>query len=214
MNIPCICFKYSEIYDQQVSRLVRSYGIKRRDRVERWFAALGSKGYPSSIKILNYLNIVKPLWQEHGNWILRELATATSLRWKDKEIPCYVVGRCIPFSEPLTIPVFEKCPDYFMDILTHELIHQLFNQGNNGNRTGKAREYFDEKFKTESAITRIHIPIHALHAHVFLKLFDEARLRRELDLMRFFPNYKRSWSIVQRSGHEQIMHEFVKRIRD
>jgi hypothetical protein len=212
MNIPCIRFTYSAIYDQQVSGLMRSYRQKRRDRVECWFGALGSRGYPSPIKILNYLNIVKPLWQEHGNRVLRELARATSLRWQAKEIPCYVVGRCIPFSDPLTMPVFEKCPDYFIDILTHELIHQLFDQEGNGNRTERARKYLDEKFKTESPITRIHIPIHALHAHILLTYFDEARLRREVDLMRFFPNYKRSWSIVQRAGHERIIHDFVKRI--
>ena len=213
MDVPRIGFTCSGIYDRQFAGLIKSYGKQRQDRVERWFAALGSKGYPSSTKILKYLDIIKPLWHEHGNGILRELARATGLRWKAKEIPCYVVGRCIPFSDPLTMPAFEKCPDYFIDILTHELIHQLFNQEGNQSRTQRARKYFDEKFKTESTITRIHIPIHALHAHVFLKFFDQARLRREVDLMRFFPNYMRSWRIVQRSGHQRIIQDFVKRIR-
>jgi hypothetical protein len=73
---------------------------------------------------------VEKLWRRYEKKILKELSTITRLKWKSRFICCYVVSRCIPFSDPLTLPVYEKSQDYFIDTLVHELIHQLFTQNN------------------------------------------------------------------------------------
>jgi hypothetical protein len=71
---------------------------------------------------------VEKLWRRYEKKILKELPTITRLKWKSRFICCYVVGRCIPFSDPLTLPVYEKSQDYFIDTLVHELIHRLSTQ--------------------------------------------------------------------------------------
>jgi len=61
---------------------------------------------------------------------MKELSKITNLNWSEKQIICYVVGKAIPFSDPLTLPVYKKI-DYAVDMLTHELIHRLFTQKSN-----------------------------------------------------------------------------------
>ena len=46
----------------------------------------------------------------------------------------------IPFSDPLTLPAYRDMR-YFCNTLIHELIHQLFEQGNNMARCKKAWEF-------------------------------------------------------------------------
>ena len=132
-NIPVVIFKYSWIYDQT------------------WKEGLigkKSKKYPSSRRILNYIKKVEKLWRKEKKRVLLELSKITHLGWKSKVIYCYVVGRCRPFSDPLTMPIYEKYPDYFIDVLTHELIHQLFIQ--NEKELEKSWHYIWRKYKRET----------------------------------------------------------------
>jgi len=194
MNIPKIIFKYSWIYDQT------------------WKEGLigkKSKKYPSSRQILNYIKKIEKLWGKEEKRVLLELSKISHLKWKSKFIYCYVVGRCRPFSDPLTVPVYEKHPDYFIDVLTHELIHNLFIQ--NFERMEKGWRYFYRKYKKESERTKHHILLHAIHAHIYLKFYDEKRLKRDID----FPirDFKKSWQIVQKERYKNIINEFVKRVK-
>ncbi len=200
MKTPKIIFTYSWIYNQQC---------------KEWTKFLERKGvkYPSARKILNRIKIVKPLWKKQEKKILEELSKVSGLKRKKNEIPCYVVGRMIPFSDPLTLPIYNKHPDYFIDVLVHEVIHQLFIQDGNRMRAKKAWAYIHRKFKNESLITRIHIPLHALHSYIYLKFFDEDRLGMEISSSKFSPDYKRSWELVQEIGYKKIIDEFTKRIQ-
>jgi hypothetical protein len=195
--IPKVIFKYSWIYDQNWKKWIR---ISKRK--------IGK--YPSKRQILNYIKKVEKLWRKYEKKILKELSTITGLKWRSRFICCYVVGQCIPFSDPLTLPVYEKKQDYFIDTLVHELIHQLFTQ--NSEKSRKAWKYIERKFKNESFKTRIHIPLHAIHTHIYLKFFGEERLRRNVETMSFLPDYKRSWEIVQKEGYKKIIQEFVKAV--
>jgi len=194
MNYPKIIFKYSWIYDQT------------------WKEGLigkKSKKYPSSKRILNYIKKVQKLWRKDEKKVLLELSKISHLDWKSKFIYCYVVGRCRPFSDPLTMPVYEKHPDYFIDILTHELIHNLFIQ--NFKRMKRSWQYFYRKYKKETERTKHHILLHAIHSHIYLKFYGEKRLKRNVS----FPirDFKKSWQIVQNEGYKNIIREFIKRIR-
>ena len=166
MVIPKIIFKYSRIYDE----IWRAGFLKKNSR----------EYYPSERKILNYIKKIEKVWRGYERKILTELSNVTHLKWKVRSIYCYVVGRCKPISEPLTLPLYEKHPDFFVDMLTHELIHNLFIQEGNLKKTKKAWNYFQKKYKKESPRTIIHILLQAIHTHIYLKFFNERRLKRNI----------------------------------
>ena len=195
--IPKIIFKYSWIYDQHWKEVYKK-----------------DKNYPTEKEILSYIKKVEKLWRKDEKKILKELEVVSGLKWQEKSIVCYVVGRCIPFSDPLTIKVYKELSlDYFVDVLTHELIHQLFTQNDNLQKSKKAWNYFHRKYKDEDFNTIIHIPVHAMHSHILLKYFGQARLNREIKSLSNLPDYKRTWDIVQEDGYQDIAKEFKKRIK-
>lgn len=197
--LPKIIFKYSWIYD----KLWRENFKAKRKKARK---------YPSQRQISNYIKKIEKLWQKEEKKVLSELSKITHLKWKSKFIYCYIVGKCIPFSDPLTIPVYKKYSDYFIDVLSHELIHNLFIQRGNLEKAKKAWQYFYRKYKKELETTKIHIPLHAIHSHIYLKFYNEKRLKRDITLISHLPAYQRSWQIVQKEGYKNIIDEFVKRL--
>ncbi len=196
MLLPKIIFKYSWIYDQHWR------GIYKK-----------SKDYPSEKEINNNIKKIEKLWRKDEKKILRELSVISGLSWKEKSITCYIVGKCIPFSDPLTMKVYKEFPlNYFIDVLTHELIHQLFIQNEDIQKLNKAWNYFHRKYKKEEFNTIIHIPVHAIHSHIILKYFGEKRLKREIESLNRFPDYKKSWDIVKEEEYQKIIKEFNKRV--
>ena len=150
-----VIFRYSWIYDEQWKNLT--------NRKTSW-----NKPYPSAKKIQKFIKKAGKLWHKDERQVLQTMEKITGLKWK-KDVTCYVVGNCIPFSEPLTLPVIEKYPDYFIDTLVHELLHQfLFIQ--NESETKKAWSFIFQKYRKESLNTKIHIPVHAVHKNIYLKI--------------------------------------------
>jgi len=196
MPIPEIRFKHSWVYDDHW----RAFYPKEKE-------------WPSYKKLEGNIARIEKEWGENGESVLKEMSKISGLKWQEKSIDCYVVGRCTPFSFPLTIMTYkDHSIDYTVDVLTHELVHQLFCQGDNEKQSYKAWEYFHKKYKTEEFNTIIHIPVHAIHHHIFMKFFGEKRLKREMDSMSKFPDYKRAWDIVLEAGAENIIAEFKKRV--
>jgi len=196
-SYPKINFKYSWIYDQI------------------WKDSVGKKGkknYPSQRRILSYIKKIEKLWRKKEKIVLQELARVTRLKWQREAIDCYVVGRCKPFSDPLTVHIYERMPDYFIDVLIHELIHNLFIQPGNEQKTKKTWQYFHRQYKKLPFNTRIHIPLHAIHSHIYYKFFNEKRLKRDIKLISFLPDYKKSWQVVRKEGYRKIIGEFAERV--
>ncbi len=196
MPVPRVIFRYSDIYDN----IFRS-----------WKEGLGER-YPSERSILNYMESMKPLWKKEEGRVMKELSRTTGLMWKSRYFYCYVVGGCIPFSDPLTMPAFRN-REYFIDTLVHELIHVLFMERGNMEASSKAWDHVYRKYRKETESTKMHIPLHAIHSHIYLKLFDGKRLSRDIKLISHLPDYKRSWEIVRKEGHENIIREFRERVR-
>ena len=98
-------------------------------------------------------------------------------------------------------------------MLVHELIHQLFIQMGNDQKSEKSWKYIYKKYSKESKSTKIHIPIHAIHSHIYLKFFNEKRLKEDIEFMQDHLDYKRSWDIVQKEGYQNIIKEFKKRLK-
>lgn len=196
MLLPKIIFKYSWIYNQHWKEIYNK-----------------DKNYSSEKEICGYIKKVERLWQKDEEKILRELSVISGLSWQEESIICYVVGRCIPFSDPLTIKVYKECPlNYFVDVLIHELIHQLFTQGENMKKSKKAWRYFHQKYKREEFNAIIHIPVHAMHSHIILKYFGEKQLKEEIKSLSHLPDYKKAWDIVREEGYQNIIKEFNKRV--
>lgn len=197
---PKVLFKYSWPYDESWKENYKG-------------STYEYKAYPSAKKIEAYIQIISKLWKQKEKQVLKEIADVTHLSWHTPTITCYVVGRCIPFSDPLTIPVYDQYPDYFIDILTHELIHRLFTDGQNEHKAKEAWKYIHTTYKKEQFNTQIHIPLHAVHKHIYLKYFNESHIQRDQRLIRHLAPYKKSWRIVEKEGYENIIKEFVKRIK-
>jgi hypothetical protein len=194
INYPKIIFKYSWIYNQTWK--------------EGWLTGKKAGKYPSSGKVLKYVGKIRKIWAKEERRILQEFSMVTGLKWKSKTIDCYVVGRCRPFSCPLTMPIYEKYPNYFIDVLAHELIHNLFIQ--NEDKFNKIWKYLNKKYKKESVATKQHIYLHAIHTHVYLKFYGEERLKRDIRMLSSLPDYKKSWDIVRKEGYEKIISNLRK----
>lgn len=194
--IPKIVFKYSYIYDLHWKKWVKIYK--------------NDLDYPSSRKILNYIKKIEPIWKKEESKVLKELSKIIHLKWKTNRITCYVVGKSLDFSDPLTMHI-SRPADYFVDILIHELIHELLGQ-NDCIRQRKMWNYFKIKYKTGSKNTRYHLPVHAIHAHIFMKFYGKIRLQREIKDASADPEYKKSWDIVQKEGYQKIINEFTQRL--
>ena len=195
--LPKIIFKYSHIYDQNWQTWLQVYNKSSRKFSPR--------------KVQNYMKEAEKIWRKYEKIILRELTEITYLKWQEKKIVCYVVGDCRPFSDPLTLPVYED-KGLFVDVLTHELIHQLFCQRGNNKKIKKAWRYIHSKYKNESFLTRAHIPLDAIHWRIYKKVFDEKRLNRNIGRSILYPDYKKAWEIVKKDGYENIIREFNSRI--
>lgn len=76
-----------------------------------------------------------------------------------------------------------------MDVLIHELIHQLFIQEGNVRRARRSWAAIGRCYRRESERTQIHIPLHAIHAFIYLALFGRKRLERDIRLIRSLPDY-------------------------
>ncbi len=165
--------------------------------------------------VREFIVMVQKEWIKNGDNILKYCENITGLIWK-KDIRCYVakIANIHPISDPLTIPIqiemngkaFTLSVERYIDMVIHELIHNLFIQ--NEQEIG---DYFDKimkKYLDEEFDTIIHLLLHAIHKKIFLRFFDEKRLKEEKDMCEYYPTYKRSWEIVERCGEDTIIKEF------
>lgn len=188
--MPKINFRYSWIYDITNKKNLDSYR--------------GKLSYPSRQKISEYIKRVEKEWSKIEKEILSYLSKITKIKWKEKEIICYVVGRGRPISDPLTMEVYEKRVDWFIDVIIHELIHRIFCQKNNMEKHNR----LSKKYKKNIHIT-VHIILNAIHKDIYLKFFNKKRLLREIKIFSNYPEYKEAWDFVERNDYKKIIKDFV-----
>ena len=73
--------------------------------------------------------------------------------------------------------------------------------------------FISRKYENESFITKSHILVHALHKKIFIKFFGKKRLNKEIDTNKYYPEYKRSWEIVNNEGEDIIINNFKDYLR-
>jgi len=178
--IPKIKFIYSEVYDGYFRENVK--GIRKK------------LPYPSEETIKKYIKNIESIWDIEGKRIFKELEKASGMKWKEKEIKCYVVGLAIPFSDPLTIEVYENDKNFFIDMLTHELIHILFIQ--NLKKFWKIMEGINKKYPKENFNTKMHIILNIIHKRIYDKFGWKKRMEKEIKIMQKAKDYKRAWELT------------------
>ncbi len=164
----------------------------------------------------HYLEKVKNIWRDKEKQVLNSCEEITGLKWKKEEIRVYVIkiSSIMPISDPLTIPIqfesedetFSLTPKRFVDMMMHEIIHNLFIQ--NEKEMGNYFEFILDKYKKEDFDTAIHLLLHSIHKKILKEHFDKSRLDEEIEMSSFYPSYKRSWEIVNKIGENSIIKEF------
>lgn len=186
--MPQLIFRRSWLYDQA---LIRKRGYK----------------IPTD-KILDaHVRKMEREWAKHGRKILREIVRVTRLKWREKEIVCYITAGVIPYSDPLTLNLRSD-----IDTLTHELIHRILSDPENWKRIKYNWMKLMKKYKDEPQKTKTHVIVHSIHAAILEKLFGENRLINEKKAVRD-PKYIRSWEIVDLDGYENIIKELTVGLR-
>ena len=178
--------------------------------------------YKKSKEFVNsFIKEIEPLWKKIEDKIFNYCENMTDLKWKKKEIVAYVIkiSSIMPISNPLTIPIqfksrekiFTLSKERFIDMMIHELIHNLFIQNEK-----EMKDYFNfilKKYKDENFNTSIHLLLHAIHKKIFIKFFKKERLNQEIEMNKFYPDYKRSWEIVKKEGENKIINDFKNYLR-
>jgi len=195
--IPKINFEFSWIYNNNWKQWIKCYNI----RSDYWPSDDGIKKF--IVKANNY-------WKRFNKQILEEASRISKLNWKEKTMKCYIVGNCIPFSNPLTMFTTSDL-DNFVDVLTHELLHELL-WDKNKSETRKAWDYIFKKYSKYNEHVLAHIPLYAVHEHLYLKFGWKNRLEKDQKPMPDWPNHAKAWEIVEEEGHQNIIDEFIKRI--
>ena len=205
--IPKVLFKWSFIYQEEIHQPKSdSYN---RDKTEEY--------------VLNFVKKASKKWNKNESKVFSYMEKLTGLKWRLKEIPCYVIkiSEFGPISDPLTIPIQFKSGDNiytlgvdrFIDMLVHELIHNLLIQ----NQDMLPRTYFeyiiDKKYKDFPFNAAIHVPIHAIHKEIFLKYFGRKRLKEEIEACEYYPDYKKAWNQVNKEGSNVILEELRSYVR-
>jgi hypothetical protein len=205
--VPKIKFIWSDIYQEKVHLPINmDYNHFKFEK--------DSREYISKV-IMDWAGIEKE--------ILSFMAELVGLKWKSQEISCYYlyVSPYLPISDPLTISISLSTPEgiftlskeRFIDMLIHELIHNLFIQNKD-----ELTKYFEVllkgKYGSSNIITASHIPLHAVHEQIFLRFFAKERFDEEIEISDYYPEYKESWDIVKRVGGLNIIKDIKESVQD
>lgn len=173
-------------------------------------------------EVESFISKIEGLWRPIENKVLSFISEVSSISWESKSpINCYVVhtSHFLPLSDPLTIPmnfdsgkkIYGISPARFIDFFIHELIHNLFIQSS----LKQLSSYFrwinhNCPYRGSNENVNVHISVHALLKKVFLKFFDEKRLKEEVEQASFYPDYKEAWGIVTKIGEDRVLNDILK----
>jgi hypothetical protein len=189
VKIPKVEFRYSWAYDQE-------HKLRFTDPL-----------YPSGEKIREYIEKVKVAWKGESGKIMRNLPKLSGLKWRDDSILCYVIGRGVPLSDPLTIPMYDKKTDVFVEKLAHCLTERIIMHPDNLQTRGKFWESMFRSLSDDGVKVSYMIPVNALFKEIMTRF-----LKRPMDsspsLLSTNMDILRSWEIVEAMGHSDVIERF------
>lgn len=168
---------------------------------------------PETKFVKEKIEIYKKEWSEYGYKNLEEICNLLNLNFRRDVIDVYIVsGNNRQFSDPIVIRCEFK-PKYFVDFLTHELIHRLFQINSDKFPYSTLKEMFPNESKT----TRNHIFVHAILKYIYLDVLnDKSRLERNIERSKEHntDEYTKAWEIVDKEGYKNLINKLKEKIKD
>jgi hypothetical protein len=167
---------------------------------------------PTQDDVFKKIEDYKKEWSKYEGKILKGICSVLNLKFKRSAIDVYIVsGNPRQLSSPIVIKSGFS-PDEFVDSLTHELIHILFED--NGRKVPIS--IWDEMFSGETSSVKSHVVVHSVLKYIYLDVLkDEKRLERNVGSSKKHNtnDYLRAWEIVEKEGYIEIIKKFKSKIR-
>lgn len=194
-----LIFRYSPIYDDQC-------------RAAFDLLPKHERPYPDAKTITAFMHRLEKEWRKNEQEAFSAIQKYSGIRWTVKEHLCYVVGSGIPFSDPLTMPVFapQASIQFVSDTLCHELIHRNLMEPKFTPTWKKSYAKLKRKFPKDNENALGHVIVHAIHEQIYLRLFSEERLKLDKRIMSPYPDYRRAWKIVEKIGSNKIIETYLR----
>lgn len=199
-NIPKIIIKYNRFLDPIFIAYVKS--------IPKW------KDWtpPEKEVVLKRIKNYREEWKKYEKEILDGMSDVLKMDFKRNIIDVHIVsGNPRQFSRPIIIKSGLSL-DEFVDTLTHELIHVLF-QDNNDIFPVKI---LSNMFPDESELARNHIITHSVLKHIYINILkDETRLEKNITRSKDHGtnDYSRAWEIVEERGYRELIEGLIYRIK-
>ncbi len=158
------------------------------------------------------VNQYEKAWKKYENTIMKGILNLTGLKFKQNIIDVYIAPWFSAFSDPMVIGI-KYSPNYFTDVLTHELLHRLLTDNTKVKKTRLLNKWKKSFGSEHSFVTIVHIPVHAIHKAIYLDVLkDPKRMAREKKYMRDHQaiDYLKSWEYVDREDYKTL----IKKIKE
>ena len=203
MELPKIRIKYNRFLDPIFTFYCKNNPELKERGWNDWIP-------PEKEKILERVKNYKEEWTKYENIILSKICNLLSLNFKRNIIDAHIVsGNSRQFSDPIVIKSGFS-PDEFVDVLTHELLHVLFQD----NIDIFPTKILDEMFPDESKTAKNHIITHAVLKFLYIDTLKESnRLERNIlnSKKHSSSDYTRAWEIVEEKGYRELVADLKKR---
>jgi len=191
--IPKLDFVYSRIYDAAFH-----YYTKRDYK-------------NSEARIQGHIRILRTKWAKIAYETLNLISRVSGLKWKRKEICCYVVrGLDWDFADPLTINMNNDV-EGTIEVIIHELCHNIIFQNQQLVSRRQKTSRIWKKYRREHFVVKEHILSEAIQELVMKRLYGEDKTARIIDSYRTegWKWHYRAFKIVEREGAENIIKELT-----
>ncbi len=167
---------------------------------------------PTQEEVFKRIEDYRKEWLKYETKILKGICSVLEIEFKRNAIDVYIVsGNPRQLSSPIVIKSGFS-PGEFVDSLTHELIHTLFQD--NGMRIPIS--IWNEMFPGETDSVKSHVVLHAILKYIYLDILkDEKRLERNIrgSEKHSTEDYLRAWEIAEKEGYLEIIKKFKNKIK-
>lgn len=204
-RLPRIIIKYGKLLDPVFVFYCRNNPDLKARGWNDWIP-------PTKEEVLRRIDDYRKEWSKYEVKILKGICGLLDLKFKRNIIDVYIVGgNPRQLSDPIIIKSGFSL-DEFINSLTHELIHTLFQD--NGMRIPMS--VFDEMFPKETDSVKNHAVLHSVLKYIYLDVLkDKKRLEQNIDSSKKHntDDYLRAWEIVEKQGYIEIIKKFKSKIR-
>ena len=197
VKLPKITIKYGKLLDPIFVFYCKNKQDLKKQGWNDWVP-------PAQEKIKQRIYDYRQEWGKSEEKILRGMCNILEMKFKRNIIDVYIVsGSSRQLSDPIVIKSGFK-PNEFVDSLTHELIHKLFED----NIKKFPIMILKEMFPNETDTTRNHVITHSVLKYIYLDVLkDKSRLERNLEVSRKHRtnDYARAWEIVEERGYVELI---------